>query len=556
VAKRTIVLVPAPTANGDLHIGHIAGPFLASDTYVRFLRATGQDVLYATGIQDTQTFVVTTARRLGVSTERLSTESEVAVRRGLDAMGISLDALARCDDRFRRNVLNLLGRLRAAGKLRLKSMPFPQSTRTGEYLVDAYVRGACPHCLADGCGGICESCGHPISPGDLLDLRSTLDPDDVLVGREVPVLVMPIEEYRSHLAAFFDGQAELLRPHMLQVVREMLARPLADYPITYPIGCGIPAPFPEVAGQVISPWAEVIGRSFTTSSMAAESHGAVLASDDELWLAGSGTSTVYFCGFDNIHTFAILAFAQLMACDGRYVLPQALVTNEFYELENAKFSTSSGHVLGCVELAAAFPRDGIRFYLAATSPEYQRTNFGVQAMVDVVRRRLATPWNRLVAAVNPRLDGGAEAMPISDRARASAALMVDRFRANYQLAGFSLNRTAETITNQLDRLQRLATSADAAPTIGDVCYQVEIFVRCAAPVLIDLADQVLGVPGPHAIPELPSEREVRPRRLPPFPAFPAAVPGAGTGDDAADDADDASRAERTVDGRDLVGQAG
>lgn len=543
MAKRTVVLVPSPNANGDLHVGHLAGPFLASDTYVRFLRATGEQVLYATGLQETQTFVVSTARRLGTTTDQLCALSSTAVQRTLAAMGISIDAFAHGDDRFRRDVLDFLGRLRAAGKLRLKEMPFLYSTRTGEYLVDGYVRGACPVCLADGCGGVCESCGHPIYPGDLINPRSTADPDDVLVLRDVPVLVMPVEEYREQIAAFFDGQAELLRPHMLQAVREMLAKPLADYPITYPIGWGVPTPFPEVAGQVVSPWAEVMGWVFQASALAGEAHGMRLAADDELWLAGSGTNTVYFCGFDNTHPFAILGFAQLMACGGRYVLPQALVTNEFYELDNDKFSTSGGHVLGGLQLATTFPRDSIRFYLASTSPEYQRTNFSLAAMTSVVARRLSGPWNRLADAVNARLDSGENSgdgmLAVSARARANAAAMVDRFHANYRLPGFSLNRTAETIVSQLDRLQRLATSATATAGIGDICHEVEVFVRCAAPVLIDLADRVLGTGAPHTMAhpaEHPPVLQVPPLRLPPFP-----------------DADSMAAREHT---RDLVGQAG
>ena len=35
---RTVVISPAPTANGDLHLGHIAGPFLAADVYTRYAR--------------------------------------------------------------------------------------------------------------------------------------------------------------------------------------------------------------------------------------------------------------------------------------------------------------------------------------------------------------------------------------------------------------------------------------------------------------------------------------------------------------------------------------
>ena len=61
------VISPAPTANGDLHLGHIAGPFLAADIYTRYARAMGREVLFGTGVQDTSSYVVTTAHRLGMT---------------------------------------------------------------------------------------------------------------------------------------------------------------------------------------------------------------------------------------------------------------------------------------------------------------------------------------------------------------------------------------------------------------------------------------------------------------------------------------------------------
>jgi len=68
-------------------------------------------------------------------------------------------------------------------------------------------------------------------------------------------------------------------------------------------------------------------------------------------------------------------------------------------------------------------------------------------------------------------------------------LIIDRFASSYELAGFSLNRAAETIGSQLARLG----AADRHPGRSRrLCYEVEVFLRCSAPVLIDLASQVLG----------------------------------------------------------------
>src|SRR5436309_1778558 len=79
----------------------------------------------------------------------------------------------------------------------------------------------------------------------LLDPRSRFDPTDVLITREAQILVLPMEEYREALTRYHRSQEARWRPHLVQLARELLARPLPDFAITYPTRWGIPAPFPE-----------------------------------------------------------------------------------------------------------------------------------------------------------------------------------------------------------------------------------------------------------------------------------------------------------------------
>ena len=45
-ARKFIVTSGLPYSNGRLHVGHIAGAYLPADTYVRYLRARGDDVRF------------------------------------------------------------------------------------------------------------------------------------------------------------------------------------------------------------------------------------------------------------------------------------------------------------------------------------------------------------------------------------------------------------------------------------------------------------------------------------------------------------------------------
>jgi methionyl-tRNA synthetase len=482
---RLVVVSPAPTANGDLHLGHLAGPFLAADVCTRYARATGREALYGTGMHFTQNYVVTAATRLGVAPEDLRELSAEQVRQTLTAMGVEVDGFGCIGDRFTKLVTGFYERLHAMGRLELKTVRFPYLPSTGQYLMDAYVAGGCPFCLADGYAGVCESCGLPIAPGDLIDPRSTMHPDEPLEHRTADILVFPVERYRAELEAYFARTP--MRPRMAGLIASALAGPLPDFPITQPTTWGIPAPFPEVAGQVIYPHMEGMPWSMFTTALAAERRGAVLASDDELWHEDAGTTVVYFLGLDATYPFAIVGTAMLSALGG-YVLPAQFVTNEFYELANEKFSTSRGHVVSGRELADEVPRDLIRFHLCTTSPEFQRTDFTHEALIRVSESRLVGPWNRVAAAVDRWVDHGP--LQVSVEARQTARRMVERFADGYELRRFSVTGVASTLAEQLARLDRLAATV-TAETAGDLCHQVEVFLRCAAPILIDLAADAL-----------------------------------------------------------------
>ncbi|GAB6900178.1 class I tRNA ligase family protein [Kineosporia succinea] len=505
MSRRTLIISPAPTANGDLHLGHLAGPFLGADVYARWLRATGREVLLASGFQDTSSYVVTTARRLGTTPQDLVTSSGEQIEGTLAAAGIAVDGFTGDEDAFVKTVRRFLEDLHAGGALELRTLLFPYSPATGEYLVDGFVRGGCPVCLADGCAGLCESCGNPVAPGDLLEPRSTLDENDPVELRPAQVFVLPLERYREGIRAHFAEHGRAMRPHMAQALQEMLSRPLPDYPVTYPVSWGIPAPFPEVAGQVVNPNAEPAAWSIYCAQLSARNRG-LDVTEDELWLTGAGTRVVYFLGFDNIYPFAVAMVGMLLAAKGRYLLPEEFVTNEFYELENAKFSTSRRHLIWGRDLVAEVPRDVARFHLAATSPESQRTDFTRAALERVTSARLIGPWNRVAEKVDAFTGRGA--LPVSARSREAAARIVKRFAAGYELEYFSLTRIAETLGEQLGRLE----DWDVAPgQEGDFCHQVDVIARCGAPLLIDLA---AGALADLSIPTGEGPAEITPVPLP------------------------------------------
>jgi methionyl-tRNA synthetase len=504
--RRTIVIGGPPTTNGDLHVGHVAGPYVGADTHVRYLRATGRDVLFASGGDDSQTYCVTSAARLGTTPRELTAKSWGLIKGTFEAIGVDLDGFAPTDDGYRATVYDYVNRLYELGKFRMRTVRLPYSEATGKFLVEGLVGGDCPNCLADSRGGICEACGLPIDFDALIEPWSILDPSDPVTLREADIMVFPLEEYRERLIAFHREKESSWRPHAVTFMRELLSKPLPDFPITYPIDWGMPAPFAETPGQTLNAWLEGMPASMYCHAHARRMLGEHVPSNDDTWLAEHDNRLLFFVGFDNLFIWAGVHVAELIAHEGRYILPDTLLCNEFYELDNDKFSTSKGHLVWTRDLVRDVPRDIARFYLNLTAPEHSRTNFSRAALEKVAGERLVGPWNDLAATLAKlTAEAGAEdePLPVSAEARGYAAVIVERFSLCLQLSSFSLSRAADLIVQNVARLRQQADRAaeqgldrDALRLrLGDLYLQLRALITSASPILIDLAAEAARVGG-------------------------------------------------------------
>src|SRR3712207_5263884 len=117
--RRYLVTSALPYANGPLHVGQISGAYLPADTFVRYLRARGEDVVYACGTDEHGVPITLTAEREGNTPPRSVTEKEVmrSVRKRYKRkdVGDSCGGRDVAGSRRRRNRLRQRQRLRGAG---------------------------------------------------------------------------------------------------------------------------------------------------------------------------------------------------------------------------------------------------------------------------------------------------------------------------------------------------------------------------------------------------------------------------------------------------------
>ena len=86
--KRYLVTAGLPYSNGRLHVGHIGGAYLPADTYVRYLRAKGDEVLYVCGSDDNGVAIEISAARANTTPQEISTRFHE--RQKLDFAGLGI----------------------------------------------------------------------------------------------------------------------------------------------------------------------------------------------------------------------------------------------------------------------------------------------------------------------------------------------------------------------------------------------------------------------------------------------------------------------------------
>ena len=453
MSQRVHIIAPPPTPNGDLHIGHMAGPYLAADMYRRYLAQRGVDTNYVVSSDDHQSYVDTTAARLGLERTTLVQKSREEIANTLQTYGIGVSTFASIDSKYRMFIADFFARLLQDGSIEVRYVDVLYDPRAGTYPVESFVSGVCPTCLTSTAGGICEACGHPNSCVNLLNLDTKRF--EIV---SVPRLILDLERYRPRLQQTLDSMPH--RPALKRLISQLLSRELSPFALSYQTQRGISTSFAKLPDQQLNVWGEMFPGHMYFLRQAC---GALSGSD----------GYVQFLGFDNSYFYVIVHMALLFAAKKSgfdWPTPAAFITNQFYNLDSDKFSTSKGHLVWARDLAREFNPDLIRLYLALHGPEYQEASF-VRSVFEKSADEIAQRINRAVGAFNvagARFPKGHAVAPTH---------LVAPMAQTFDLDHYSASLIAKIAMNGIQRVEQEIVSGNKSilpyvPSILTLCLEV------------------------------------------------------------------------------------
>ena len=374
--KRYLVTSALPYANGPVHIGHLAGVYIPSDIYTRYLRLRGRDVISVCGSDEHGVPITIKARKEGVTPQQIVDRYHALIKKSFEGLGMSFDIYSRTSSKTHAETASAFFRkLYDEGKFIEKTSMQYYDEEAQTFLADRYIVGTCPKCGNDRAyGDQCEKCGSTLSPDELIDPHSAVS-GSVPVKRETKHWYLPLDRYEEFLREWIlDGHKEW-KTNVYGQCKSWLDGGLQPRAVSRDLDWGIPVPVEGAEGKVLYVWFDApIGYISNTKELC-DAHPEKWGTWQKWW-QDPESRLVHFIGKDNI-VFHCIVFPTMLKAHGGYILPDNVPANEFLNLENDKISTSRNWAVWLHEYLNDFPgkQDVLRYVLTANAPETKDNNF-------------------------------------------------------------------------------------------------------------------------------------------------------------------------------------
>ncbi|MBQ8863541.1 MAG: methionine--tRNA ligase [Rikenellaceae bacterium] len=367
--KRYLVTSALPYANGPVHIGHLAGVYVPSDIYVRYLRLRGKDVVWVCGSDEHGVPITIKARKEGVTPQDVVDKYNAIIKKSFEGLGISFDIYSRTTSPTHRVTASEFFRtLYDKGEFVQQTSQQYYDPEAKTFLADRYITGTCPKCGSEGAyGDQCEKCGSTLNATDLINPKSTISGAAPEL-RDTTHWFLPLDKHEAMLREWIlEGHKEW-KSNVYGQCKSWLDGGLQPRAVSRDLDWGIPVPVEGAEGKVLYVWFDApIGYISATKD---------LTPDWEKYWKSEDTKMVHFIGKDNI-VFHCIVFPAMLKAHGDYILPENVPANEFLNLEGDKISTSKNWAVWLNEYLEDMPgkEDVLRYVLCANAPETKDNDF-------------------------------------------------------------------------------------------------------------------------------------------------------------------------------------
>ncbi len=430
--KRYTITAALPYANGPLHIGHLAGAYIAADIYARYLRLKGEDVIFVCGSDEHGAAITIKAKKENKKPKEIIDEYHKVIRDSFEKFGIAFDIYHRTSEPVHYDTSQEFFRiLNDKNEFDIIESEQYYDEEARQFLADRYITGTCPKCGNENAyGDQCEKCGSSLNPTDLIHPKSTLTNTSPVL-KKTKHWFLKLDEQQEDIKNWLEKKAteNNWKAHVVGQCKSWLNEGLKPRAMTRDLDWGIPVP-PELEGsegKVLYVWLDApIGYISASKQLFREIESGKFeyaypenfaekiknnkAEDWKKYWQDDETTLIHFIGKDNI-VFHCITFPAILQATEQYILPDNVPANEFMNLEGDKISTSRNWAVWLHEYLQDFPgrEDELRYVLTSNMPENKDSEFTWKDYQDRVNNELVAAYgnfvNRVVTLIHKYYDG-------------------------------------------------------------------------------------------------------------------------------------------------------
>jgi methionyl-tRNA synthetase len=399
--KRYLITAALPYANGQKHIGHLAGAYLPADIYVRYLKAQKRDAVFVCGSDEHGTAIPIQATKEGTTAQAIIDKYHPLMEQNFKDLGIAFDVYHRTSSPLHHQTAQeFFTKLEANGDLETKETEqyFDESAQA--FLADRYIKGTCPSCGYDSAyGDQCEKCGKSLSPEELINPVSTLS-GNAPIKKITKHWYLPLNRHEDFLREWIlEEHANDWRPSVVGQCKSWIDGGLQPRAVTRDLDWGVKVPLKDADGKVLYVWFDApIGYISATKQWSLDT-----GKDWKPYWEDKDTKLVHFIGKDNI-VFHCIIFPVMLKLHGN-ILPTDVPANEFMNLEGDKMSTSRNWKLDMQDYITDFVNkenggpqmaDALRYYLTQIAPETKDSEFMWKGFQDAINSELVSVYGNFI----------------------------------------------------------------------------------------------------------------------------------------------------------------
>ncbi|MDO5557300.1 MAG: methionine--tRNA ligase [Clostridia bacterium] len=381
-----------PYANSSLHLGHIAA-LISGDVLARYHRQIGDNVIYVSGTDCHGTPITQRAKKEGVSPREISSKYHEEFCKSFEKMQFSYDLYSKTDtDYHKEEVKKIFRKMYDNGYIYEKIEPNVYCGKCNKFLADRDIKIVCSECNEETNGEQCD-CGHTPTGQELENSKCSYCGEKTIM-KDDKNLYIALSKLQPKIEEFVKKNKNNWRKNAQNETEKYLKLGLLDRAVTRDLSWGVEIPVEGYDDKRMYVWIEAVLGYYTTAKRYCEENG--LNVDD--WWKESDNAKMYMAhGKDNIMFHSLILPGLLLALDSNYKLPDTMVSSEFLNFNEQKFSKSKGIGMTVLEAVENLDVNTLRFYLMKNGPEKKDTNFTIEdytAIHNEITNKLGNFINR------------------------------------------------------------------------------------------------------------------------------------------------------------------